>query len=219
MATLNNSNIVNGNTIQPNDLLQLYDAFDYDGASTKYNVTLSGSLTGEATTATNASKLNPTLNASTNANYNVLFASTSSATYETIYKENGTVMTYNPSTDVLTVTSSFATTSSHALYADTSAAPVSIDDQQYEELGSSVANRPFKFIAGAVTLSSGNGQSSPFSVLVGKTLGVNAFITATMNTAGVTVAVTSLSGAGEIDFTSTGGSGNDVVYFTGIIAL
>ena len=54
MATLDNSNIVNGNVIQPNDLLQLYDAFDFAGASTKYDVTLSGSLTGNATTATTA---------------------------------------------------------------------------------------------------------------------------------------------------------------------
>ena len=54
MATLNSSNISNGNTIEPNDLLQLYDAFDYENASTKYNVSLSGSLDGNATTATDA---------------------------------------------------------------------------------------------------------------------------------------------------------------------
>ena len=54
MATLNSSNISNGNTIEPNDLLQLYNAFDYDNASTKYNVSLSGSLDGNATTATDA---------------------------------------------------------------------------------------------------------------------------------------------------------------------
>ncbi len=41
MATLNNSNIVNGNTIETNDLLQLYDAFNFNGASTKYDVSLS----------------------------------------------------------------------------------------------------------------------------------------------------------------------------------
>jgi hypothetical protein len=54
MATLNSSNISNGNTIEPNDLLQLYDAFDYDNASTKYNVSLGGTLDGNATTATTA---------------------------------------------------------------------------------------------------------------------------------------------------------------------
>jgi hypothetical protein len=54
MATLDSSNISNGNTIEPNDLLQLYDAFDYENSSTKYNVSLSGSLDGNATTATDA---------------------------------------------------------------------------------------------------------------------------------------------------------------------
>jgi hypothetical protein len=54
MATLDSSNISNGNTIEPNDLLQLYNAFDYENASTKYNVSLSGSLDGNATTATDA---------------------------------------------------------------------------------------------------------------------------------------------------------------------
>jgi hypothetical protein len=54
MATLNSSNISNGNTIEPNDLLQLYDAFDYENASTKYTVSLGGTLDGNATTATDA---------------------------------------------------------------------------------------------------------------------------------------------------------------------
>jgi hypothetical protein len=48
MATLNNSNIINGNTIQPNDILQLYSAFTSNGG---YDVSISGSLTGSATSA------------------------------------------------------------------------------------------------------------------------------------------------------------------------
>jgi len=214
MATLNNSNIVNGNTIQPNDLLQLYDAFDYAGASTKYNVTLSGSLTGEATTATNASKLDPTLNASTNANYNVLFASTSSATYETIYKENGTVMTYNPSTDVLTVTSSFATTASYALNATN---PTALYNQNYERLGSGVNQGNIEFIAGAVQMSSGTGTSGNFPNIVGKTLNIDLFITTTVHTTGVYAVVTGIGGGGAISFSTTGGGGGDTVTFTGIV--
>jgi len=54
MATLNSSNISNGNTIEPSDLLQLYNAFNYNGAATKYNVSISGSLQGEATSADTA---------------------------------------------------------------------------------------------------------------------------------------------------------------------
>ena len=56
MATLNSSNITDGNTIEPNDLLQLYDAFTPGGGTTgAYNVTVSGSLIGNASTATSAS--------------------------------------------------------------------------------------------------------------------------------------------------------------------
>lgn len=119
MATLDPSNIVNGNTISASDITALYDAFTSGGG---YDVSISGSLTGSATTATtatNASKLNPAVN-STNANRNVLFAASSSATYESVYKSDGTKMTYNPSTDLLTVTSSFAVSSSQAVSAASS---------------------------------------------------------------------------------------------------
>ena len=56
MATLNSSNITDGNTIEPTDLLQLYDALTPGGGTTgTYNVTVSGSLIGNASTATTAS--------------------------------------------------------------------------------------------------------------------------------------------------------------------
>ena len=56
MATLNSSNITDGNTVEPNDLLQLYDAFTSGGGTTgAYSVSISGSLTGSASTATSAS--------------------------------------------------------------------------------------------------------------------------------------------------------------------
>jgi hypothetical protein len=48
MATLNSSNIVNGNIIQTADILQLYNALTAGGG---YNVSISGSITGSATTA------------------------------------------------------------------------------------------------------------------------------------------------------------------------
>lgn len=111
MAQLDKSNVVNGNTIEASDISALYDAFTAGGG---YSVSVSGSLTGSATTATNASKLNPTLTTA-NATRNVLFAGSSSATYETVYKSNGTKMTYNPSTDLLNTTASYAVTASYAL--------------------------------------------------------------------------------------------------------
>lgn len=56
MATLNSGNITNGNTIEPNDILQLYDAFTPGGGTTgAYSVTVSGSLIGNASSATSAS--------------------------------------------------------------------------------------------------------------------------------------------------------------------
>jgi hypothetical protein len=56
MATLNSSNITDGNTIEPTDILQLYDAFTSGGGTTgAYNVTVSGSLIGNASTSTSAS--------------------------------------------------------------------------------------------------------------------------------------------------------------------
>ena len=56
MATLDSSNILDGNTIEPTDILQLYDSFTPGGGTTgEYNVTVSGSLIGNASTATSAS--------------------------------------------------------------------------------------------------------------------------------------------------------------------
>ena len=55
MATLDSSNIVNNNVIQTNDLLQLYNALSYPGASPQYLVEISGSLLGTASYATTAS--------------------------------------------------------------------------------------------------------------------------------------------------------------------
>ena len=51
MATLDSSNIVNNNVIQTDDLLQLYNALSYPGASPQYLVEISGSLEGTASFA------------------------------------------------------------------------------------------------------------------------------------------------------------------------
>lgn len=202
MATLNSSNISNGNIIQPNDLLQLYDAFTPGGGTTGvYLVSISGSLTGSATTATNASKLNPTLNASTNTNYNVLFASTSSADYETIYKEDGNTMTYNPSTNLLIVTSSRAITAS---YADNGGVATQLNSQAYSNISAGPTDATFKFYAGKVRIVSNTATTANFPGLAGKTLGTNVWVTATIQgqassfTAPNLVTVRSLSAGGAI---------------------
>jgi hypothetical protein len=52
MATLNSTNVQTGNTVESNDILQLYDAFTSGGGTTgAYSVSISGSLTGLATSA------------------------------------------------------------------------------------------------------------------------------------------------------------------------
>jgi len=76
MATLNSSNISNGNTIEPNDLLQLYDALTPGGGTTGvYDVSISGSLTGSATSASYAATASLLLGSVVSAS----FASTASA--------------------------------------------------------------------------------------------------------------------------------------------
>lgn len=55
MATLDLSNIVNGNTIEANDVLQLYQAFGTGSGASITGLAMTGSLYGNASTATTAS--------------------------------------------------------------------------------------------------------------------------------------------------------------------
>ena len=89
MATLNSSNITDGNTIEPTDLLQLYDAFTPGGGTTgAYDVTVSGSLIGNASTATTASFALTASRAITSS-----FAITSSRAITASFALNGGVST------------------------------------------------------------------------------------------------------------------------------
>lgn len=216
MATLNSSNISNGNIVEPNDLLQLYDALTAGGGTTGvYDVSISGSLTGSATTALNASKLNPSINASTNANYNVLFAATSSATYEEVYKEDGNIMTYNPSTNLLNVTSSRAITSSFALNGGVANQIVS---QGYSNIGTGPIDATFKFYAGKVRIISNSGATANFPGLAGKTLGTDVWVTATIEGAASLftsdiVTIRTLSAGGSLTFeTNSVPDGTEIHY-------
>lgn len=198
LNTLSKTNIINGNIVQASDISQSIDAFT--GAK-GYAITLSGSFTftGATTgsgyfsnavnsiTSLNASKLNPSLDNSTNTNYNVLFAASSSATYETIYKEDGNIMTYNPSTNILNVTSSKATSAS---YADVTPTPLLVNGAAYPSGSASVPSALFRFIAGA----SKTGNPTPtvsitINEILGKTLGQNCFVTATVSGSGAQAVV------------------------------
>jgi hypothetical protein len=250
LKTLTSTGISNGNPILPGQVTQSVDAFT--GAE-GYAITISGSFTltgattgsgvfneaissSQAETSVNASKLNPSLNNTINQNYNVLFASTSSATYEQIFREDGAVMIYNPSTDLLTVTSSYAVSSSRAIsssYSD-NAAVSQVNAQQYDN-GISVVPANFKFIAGKVAMLNGAATSSIFSVLIGKSLGDDVFINAsypttfTPFTSSVTVDTTpgppyttnlsilkvNVSSSGEVLITG-GPNDTGTIIFTGI---
>ena len=179
MATLNSSNITDGNTIEPTDILQLYDAFKSGGGTTgAYSVSISGSLTGSASTAISAS-----------------FATSASRA----------------------VSSSFATTASYAANSGTSNI---ITQQQYERLSGGVFDGIFKFICGSAQATGGVATTSVYSLLSGKTLGTNVFVTATINansaTSGNIVVVKALSG-GQLTFNTAGGTGTETVFYQAII--
>ena len=138
MATLDNSNVVNGQTINAPDITQLYTALGTGSPGTITGLVMTGSLEGNAATATLATSAT-TATTATNANfpniinnpvnpniYSVVFASAPvAAGYNSLYVDSGSVssggagtgMFYQPSIDTLTVTASFAVTASHALNA------------------------------------------------------------------------------------------------------
>lgn len=122
MATLDNSNIVNGNTVETTDITQLYTALGTGNAGDITGLVMTGSLKGDVSgTSTNANFARIVNNTTTPTIYSVLFAdSPVSSANKQIYADSGSDgsgMHYQPSTDLLTVTASFAVTASHALNA------------------------------------------------------------------------------------------------------
>jgi hypothetical protein len=201
MATLNSSNIVNGNVVETTDILQLYDALTAGGGTTGvYNVSISGSLTGSATTSTTATT-------ATSAS-NITTAITGGGThYLTFVDQAGTrpaklasLLEYNAATNNLQVTASRAITSSYALNASVG----QVDGQRYINslTPSTVNNGNFQFIAGGGTLISGVLTSSIYAPLAGKTMGQNVWITATYT--GDLGAITSPSPTLVVNLSSSG---------------
>ena len=122
MATLDNSNIVNGNTVETTDITQLYTALGTGNAGDITGLVMTGSLKGDVSgTSTNANFARINNNTTSTTTYSVLFAdSPVSSANKQIYADSGSDgsgMHYQPSTDLLTVTASFAVTASHALNA------------------------------------------------------------------------------------------------------
>jgi hypothetical protein len=194
MATLNPSNVINGNTIQASDIEQLYNAFGTgsSGFATITGVKLTGSITNAnvATTATSAS--------------NITTAITGGGThYLTFVQGAGTNppkidndLEYNPTTNTVTVTASFATSASNAVTASyvNSSQANQINGIKYSA-SLATPNTLFSFIAGFATTGAGPTTASiSIPQLGGKALGTSAFVTATVSGSINSISVNSLIG-------------------------
>ena len=172
MATLNSSNISNGNIIEPNDLLQLYDALTAGGGTTGvYSVSISGSLTGSATSAITATTATTASNITT--------AITGGGThYLTFVDQAGTrppkiasLLEYTPSNNTLQVTAS---------YASNGGTSNQLINQAYSNIATGPTDATFKFYAGRIRIVSSTASTANFPGLAGKTLGTNVWVTATI---------------------------------------
>jgi hypothetical protein len=213
MATLNPSNVINGNTIESSDIAQLYKAFGTGSGASITGLSMTGSLSGNASTATTASYTNlaqsviiPTPPTPTGTYFPTLVPGVGTQNLEI-----GT-LSYNAATNTLTTTASYATTALNASVSQ-------VDSQRYDD-GSTILTDNFKFIGGKVNMTSGAATSNAFSVLVGKILGVNAFITANYisgNGPTDSVIVGSINGSGAILFSNntSGAPASAVIVFTG----
>ena len=159
MATLNNANIINGNPVETADILQLYTALGTGSPGDITGLVITGSLDGSAT-----SIVIPSPATSTGTYYPTLVPGVGTQNLEI-----GT-LEYNAATDTLTTTASYAVTALNA-------SVTQVNSQKYDD-GSTILSGNFKFVAGKVTMSTGTAVSSAFLNLVGKTLGIDAFITA-----------------------------------------
>jgi len=167
MATLNPSNVINGNTIQASDVLQLFEAFG-TGSQNITGLSLTGSITN-ATTAATASSVT-----------NLIVATTSSGIYYPVIVDGaGTkppkiLSTFELSGSVLNnITASRAITASYAL----TGSVTQVNSQNYDN-GTTVVPGDFKFIAGKIAMTLGAATSSIFTVLAGKTIGNTVWINA-----------------------------------------
>ena len=210
MATLDNSNIVNGNIIEPNDLLQLYSAFTAGGG---YDVSISGSLTGSATSATTATTATTASNITTTI--------TGGGThYLAFVDQAGTrppkiasLLEYTAATNSLTVTSSRAVTAS---FASTTPDPTFFNAFTSAS-GSAYISNTLGVVAGSLTAAGGLAQTPVCDPLKAKVIGTSLFINATIFGPGGlanSVGVRSYNaGTGQIEFQTGGGSGTEFIMF------
>ena len=211
MATLNPSNVINGNTIQASDIEQLYNAF---GTGSSGFATITGlSLTGSITNATTA--------ATASSATNLIVAITSSGIYYPVIVDgSGTkppkiLSTFELSGSVLNnITASRAITASYALTGS-----VTQVNTQYYDNGTTVVPGDFKFIAGKTVMTNGAATSSLFTVLAGKTIGNTVWINASYpeafsTTPGQSLLKVNVSSSGQV-LISGAPTDTGTVIFTG----
>jgi hypothetical protein len=205
MATLSNSGVLNGQTVQASHVSQLVDAL----TGVSYDLTINGTLnatgsviTGSISNAVSASKAN-TIQVSAlggNTEFTVPYLQNTSS-YAPV-RFDASTFTYNPATSRLTVTSSWAVSSSYAV---NTSIPIQVAGTIYPSGSVSVPNSNLKMIAGASkTGAVPNTKAVAVTELAAKTLGQNCFITATVSgSAGVNnpIVINSLA-AGTIVFES-----------------
>jgi hypothetical protein len=213
MATLNPSNVVNGNTIQASDIEQLYNAFGTGSAGFTpiTGVSLTGSITNANVATTAASASNITTAITGGGTHYLAFVQGAGTNPPKIDND----LEYNAATNNLTVTASRAITASFAL----TGSVTQVNSQNYDN-GINVVVGDFKFVAGKATMVAGAATSSVYTVLQGKTIGNNVWINASYPeafsiTPGQSILKVNVSSSGQILISSTP-SDTGTVIFTGI---
>ena len=209
MATLNPSNVINGNVIQASDILQLFEAFG-TGSQNITGLSLTGSITN-AITALTSSITN-----------NIIVPVTSSGIYYPVIVDgDGTkppkiLSTFELSGSVLNnITASQAITASFA-----SNSTVTQVNTQYYDNGVNTVPADFKFVAGKIAMTSGAATSSIFTNLIGKVIGNTVWINASYpeaftTTPGQSLLKVNVSSSGQVLISGAPGDTGTII-FTGI---
>lgn len=220
--TLSKTNIVNGNTIQAADVSQSIDAFT---GAVAYDITLSGSFTlaGQTTGSGYWQKsVSSSYALSSSIALSSSYAYSSSIALSSSYASIALSSSYAYSSSIAlsssySYSSSIALSSSYAAYAS-SASQI---NAQYYDNGSSIVQGDFKFIAGKGALNSGKLTSSVYTVLAGKTLGTNLWISpsyispATLGSPQPSLIV-NISSSGALLIQQSTPSDNTTITWTGI---
>jgi hypothetical protein len=210
MATLNPSNVINGNVIQASDILQLFEAFG-TGSQNITGLSLTGSITNAITALTS----------SITNNIVVPVTSTLGIYYPIIVDGAGTkppkiLSTFELSGSVLNnITASQAISASFA-----SNSTVTQVNNQYYDTGMNTIPADFKFVAGKVAMTNGAATSSVFINLISKVLGNTVWINASYpevfsTTPGQSLLKVNVSSSGQV-LISGAPTDTGTIIFTGI---